>query len=102
MQSSCVYFPTGSENLDTAQERKLEHICRKLGLRSGEKLLDIGCGWGGLAIYAAEKYGGHILRVTLSANQAAYAYNRIAQTHRLLKPGGLFLNRGISRQAPVR
>lgn len=46
-QYSCAYFPTGMEDLDTAQERKLEHVCRKLRLRSGERLLDIGCGWGG-------------------------------------------------------
>jgi len=57
MQYSCGYFPTGSEGLDTAQERKLEHICRKLRLQPGERLLDVGCGWGGLATYAAERYG---------------------------------------------
>ncbi|HEX8906254.1 MAG TPA: class I SAM-dependent methyltransferase, partial [Longimicrobiaceae bacterium] len=52
MVYSCGYFPTGAEDLDTAQELKLEHICRKLRLRPGERLLDIGCGWGGLVIYA--------------------------------------------------
>jgi cyclopropane-fatty-acyl-phospholipid synthase len=69
MQYSCGYFPTSAEDLDTAQERKLEHICRKLRLKPGERLLDIGCGWGGLAIYAAQKYGAHVLGVTLSKNQ---------------------------------
>lgn len=73
MQYSCGYFPTGAEDLDTAQERKLEHICRKLRLRPGERLLDIGCGWGGLAMYAAEKYGVEVLGVTLSDNQVEYA-----------------------------
>ncbi len=146
MQYSCAYFPTGAEDLDTAQERKLEHICRKLRLQSGERLLDIGCGWGGLALYAAQKYGVHVQGVTLSKNQMAYANWQIAQTnlggrvsiklkdyrdletgsfdkivsvgmfehvgrshlpeyflqvYRLLKPGGLFLNHGISCRMQV-
>lgn len=50
MQYSCAYFPDGSEDLDEAQEKKIAHICRKLRLKPGERLLDIGCGWGGLAI----------------------------------------------------
>ena len=55
LQYSCGYFATGTEDLDSAQELKMEHICRKLRLRSGERLLDIGCGWGGLARYAAAR-----------------------------------------------
>lgn len=146
MQYSCAYFSTGSEDLDTAQERKLEHVCRKLRLKPGERLLDIGCGWGGLAIYAAQKYDVFVTGVTLSENQAAYANNHITQAqlgerisiklqdyrdleaesfdrivsvgmfehvglshlpeyftqaHRLLKPGGLFLNHGISRRPEI-
>lgn len=54
---SCAYFETGREGLDLAQERKLDHLCRKLRLRRGERLLDIGCGWGGLVCWAAEHYG---------------------------------------------
>lgn len=122
----------------------MEHICRKLRLKPGERLLDIGCGWGGLARYAALKYGVEVLGVTLSKNQKAYADEKIAhagldgrvavklkdyrdlgnesfdkivsvgmfehvgrshlpeyfaQAYRLLKPGGLFLNHGISRRA---
>ncbi|MFH1908155.1 MAG: cyclopropane-fatty-acyl-phospholipid synthase family protein [Chloroflexota bacterium] len=149
---SCGYFPSGAENLDTAQERKMEHICRKLRLQRGERLLDIGCGWGGLARYAAKNYGVEVLGVTLSKNQKAYADEQIARVgpfgtlratlggrvavelkdyrdlsdesfdkivsvgmfehvgrahlpeyfahaYRLLKPGGLFLNHGISRRA---
>ncbi|MBB5294474.1 class I SAM-dependent methyltransferase [Deinococcus metallilatus] len=69
MVYSCGYFPTGAETLDQAQEAKLEHICRKLRLEPGERLLDIGCGWGGLAIYAAEHYGVEVLGVTLSEAQ---------------------------------
>jgi len=79
MQYSCGYFPTGMEDLDTAQERKMEHICRKLRLQRGERLLDIGCGWGGLARYAASKYDVNVLGVTLSKNQKAYADEQIAR-----------------------
>lgn len=143
LQYSCGYFPTGAENLDTAQECKMEHICRKLRLQRDERLLDIGCGWGGLARYAAKNYDVTVLGVTLSRNQKAYADEAIAraglqdrvavelkdyrdlgdesfdrivsvgmfehvgrshlpeyfvQVYRLLKPGGLFLNHGISRR----
>ena len=57
MVYSCAYFHTPEEDLDTAQERKLDYICRKLRLRRGERLLDIGCGWGGLIMHAAAHYG---------------------------------------------
>ena len=53
MAYSCAYFATSEDDLDTAQERKLEYVCRKLRLRPGERLLDIGCGWGSLILYAA-------------------------------------------------
>ena len=143
LQYSCGYFPTGKEDLDTAQEHKMEHICRKLRLKRGEHLLDIGCGWGGLPRYAAKTYDVNVLGVTLSRNQKAYADEAItraalqgrvtvelkdyrdlgdesfdkvvsvgmfehvgrshlpeyfARVYRLLKPGGLFLNHGISRR----
>ena len=143
LQYSCGYFPTGKEDLNTAQQRKMQHICRKLRLKRGEYLLDIGCGWGGLARYAALNYNVQVLGVTLSKNQKAYADEQIeraglrgrvviemqdyrdlgnksfdkvvsvgmfehvgrshlpgyfAQVYRLLKPGGLFLNHGISRR----
>jgi cyclopropane-fatty-acyl-phospholipid synthase len=74
---SCAYFPTGAEDLDAAQEAKLEHICRKLRLKAGERLLDIGCGWGGLVQYAVERYGVTALGVTLSEPQAELAATRI-------------------------
>ncbi len=78
MVYSCAYFPTGAEDLDTAQERKLELICRKLRLQPGDRLLDIGCGWGGLVIYAAQHYGVRALGVTLSEQQHELANQRIA------------------------
>lgn len=144
-QYSCAYFGDSVTELDTAQERKLEHICRKLRLQPGERLLDIGCGWGGLVIYAAQNYGVRALGITLSEEQANFANMQIArlglsnqasvklrdyrdvgteafdkivsvgmvehvgrrqlaeyfaQAYRHLKPGGLFLNHGISRRAP--
>ena len=80
LQYSCGYFPTGTEDINTAQELKMEHICRKLRLQRGERLLDIGCGWGGLARYAASKYGVDVLGVTLSKNQKAYADEQIARS----------------------
>jgi cyclopropane-fatty-acyl-phospholipid synthase len=147
MQYSCAYFHTGTEDLDTAQEQKMEHICRKLRLRPGDRLLDIGCGWGGLILYATAKCGVQALGITLSKNQVQYANDWIgraglgdrvqvklmdyrdphlgqfdkivsvgmfehvgrshlpeyfAQASRLLKPGGLFLNHGISLRSPIR
>jgi cyclopropane-fatty-acyl-phospholipid synthase len=77
MVYSCGYFASPDDDLDTAQERKLEHICRKLRLRPGERLLDIGCGWAALAIYAAQRYGVHADGILLSSVQAESARERI-------------------------
>jgi cyclopropane-fatty-acyl-phospholipid synthase len=76
---SCAYFPPGVEDLDAAQEAKLELICRKLRLEPGERLLDIGCGWGGMLIYAAQRYGISGLGVTLSASQLDLGRERVRQ-----------------------
>lgn len=78
MLYTCAYFKTGSESLEKAQLDKLELICRKLRLQPGERLLDIGCGWGGLVRYAASRYGVTAHGITLSAAQAEYAQSRIA------------------------
>lgn len=75
---SCGYFATGDDDVDTAQCAKLDYICRKLRLRPGERLLDIGCGWGGLVRYAARHYGVDALGITLSPAQGAYVRQRIA------------------------
>jgi cyclopropane-fatty-acyl-phospholipid synthase len=139
---SCAYFAASDEGLERAQQRKLELICRKLQLEPGERLLDIGCGWGSLIIHAARHHGVRAVGVTLSEPQAELARERIrgagladvcevrvadyreiddgpydkiasvgmyehvgsqnlpvyaAAVARLLRPGGLALNHGISR-----
>lgn len=77
---SCAYFQAGQETIDIAQEAKLRHICRKLRLQPGERLLDIGCGWGGLIMYAAQHYGVHAVGITLSDNQFTLARERVRTT----------------------
>jgi cyclopropane-fatty-acyl-phospholipid synthase len=79
MVYSCAYFRTVDDSLDVAQEAKLDLICRKLRLKPGERLLDVGCGWGGLVMYAAEHYGVDATGITLSPNQAAFAKECIAE-----------------------
>ena len=80
MVYSCAYFRSQEDSLDVAQEAKLDLICRKLRLKPGERLLDIGCGWGGLVMHAAEHYGVDATGITLSPNQAAFAKERIAES----------------------
>ncbi len=78
MVYTCAYFKTWHNDLDQAQEDKLELVCRKLRLKPGETLLDIGCGWGSLLIYAAKHYGVVGTGVSLSEAQTALARERIA------------------------
>ena len=78
MVYSCAYFHAEGDSLDTAQAQKLDHICRKLRLQPGERLLDIGCGWGALVIWAAQHYGVQAHGITLSQEQLAEAKARIA------------------------
>jgi cyclopropane-fatty-acyl-phospholipid synthase len=77
MVYSCAYFETPEEDLDSAQERKLDYICRKLRLRAGERLLDMGCGWGGFIMYAAAHYGVKAVGITLSVPQTEVARQRL-------------------------
>jgi cyclopropane-fatty-acyl-phospholipid synthase len=139
---SCAYFESPDQSLDQAQRKKLDHICRKLRLQPGERLLDIGCGWGALACWAAREYGARAHGITLSERQLEFARERVraegledrvtlelrdyrdlegravydkvasvgmfehvglanlagyyAVVRRVLRPGGLFLNHGIT------
>jgi cyclopropane-fatty-acyl-phospholipid synthase len=77
MVYSCAYFETGTEDLATAQVKKIDHILRKIDLRPGQRLLDIGCGWGALVIRAAQQFGARCVGVTLSEQQAALARARV-------------------------
>ncbi|MGD8774250.1 MAG: cyclopropane-fatty-acyl-phospholipid synthase family protein [Syntrophobacterales bacterium] len=76
---SCGYFRNKTDSLEQAQLNKYEHICRKLALQPGEELVDIGCGWGGMLIYAAQNYGISGLGNTLSRNQYESAKTRIKE-----------------------
>ena len=139
---SCAYYRDPDMELAQAQEAKLDHICRKLRLQPGERFLDVGAGWGGMLLWAAEHYGVDATGITLSRNQHAHvnrlieekglggrvrmelrdyreldegqAYDKISsigmfehvgranmsayfrKLYRLLKPGGLILNHGIT------
>ncbi|QDA57433.1 cyclopropane fatty acyl phospholipid synthase [Thermomonas aquatica] len=78
MTYSCGWWQDGASDLAHAQEAKLDLACRKLGLRPGMRLLDIGCGWGSLMGYAAEHYGVRCIGVTVSREQVGYAQARYA------------------------
>lgn len=78
MVYSCAYFESGSEDLEQAQQAKLRHLCRKLRLQPGERLLDVGCGWGGLARFAAREFGVEVHGITLSRAQLELARHRVA------------------------
>jgi cyclopropane-fatty-acyl-phospholipid synthase len=81
MVYSCAYWTSDEPGygLADAQRDKLDLICRKLGLQPGQRLLDVGCGWGSLAIHAAREYGVHVVGITLSTEQAEYARKQVAE-----------------------
>jgi cyclopropane-fatty-acyl-phospholipid synthase len=77
MTYSCAIWSRGAETLEEAQETKLELVCTKLGLQEGERVLDVGCGWGSFAIHAAQRHGAHVTGITLSEPQAEGARRRV-------------------------
>ncbi|MFI8482257.1 C17 cyclopropane fatty acid synthase CfaB [Pseudomonas sp. NPDC078700] len=79
MVYSCGYFATGSESLEQGQLAKLRLLCRKLRLQPGDKLLDVGCGWGGLSRLAAREFGAEVYGITLSAEQLKLARQRVTE-----------------------
>lgn len=78
MTYSCAIFSRGAESLEEAQQQKLELVCDKLALEPGDRVLDIGCGWGSFAAHAAARHGVEVVGITLSAPQARVARRRIA------------------------
>jgi cyclopropane fatty-acyl-phospholipid synthase-like methyltransferase len=79
MVYTSAYFLDPTESVESAQDNKLRRVCEKLQLQPGQRLLDIGCGWGTLALYAAEHFGVDATGVTISERQAEYGNARIAQ-----------------------
>lgn len=79
MVYSCAYWESSGSTLEEAQRAKLDLVCRKLALEPGQRLLDVGCGWGSMVLHAAREYGVSAVGITLSEEQAAYARKRVAE-----------------------
>jgi len=79
MAYTCAVYPHPEATLEEAQAHKFDLVCRKLGLQPGMRLLDVGCGWGGMAIHAAEHFGVEVLAVTLSRQQAEWGRKAVAE-----------------------
>ncbi len=79
MQYSCAYYSTPGADLDQAQTAKMDHICRKLRLSPGERVIEAGCGWGGLAIHMARRYGVRVIAYNISVQQLRYAHSQATQ-----------------------
>jgi cyclopropane-fatty-acyl-phospholipid synthase len=79
MTYSCAYFRNGAETLEDAQRAKLDLVCTKLGLNEGERVLDVGCGWGSFALHAASEHGVKVLGVTLSEQQVRLGRERVRE-----------------------
>jgi len=73
MAYTCAYYPTAAATLDEAQVAKMDHVCRKLRLRAGETVVEAGCGWGGLALHMARRYGARVRAFNISREQLEYA-----------------------------
>ena len=80
MAYTCAVFPTADATLEQAQEEKFDLVCRKLGLQPGMRLLDVGCGWGGMVMHAVQNYGVTAIGVTLSEQQALWAQQAIEES----------------------
>jgi cyclopropane-fatty-acyl-phospholipid synthase len=89
MTYSCAYFRRPEDSLDTAQQQKLDLICRKLQIEPADRVLEIGCGWGGFAMHAARNYGADVTAVTISPAQYEFVAKRIAGAD--VAPGGIRL-----------
>jgi cyclopropane-fatty-acyl-phospholipid synthase len=76
MSYTCAYFPTPASTLEEAQVAKMDRVCRKLSLKPGDRVIEAGCGWGGLALFMARQYGVTVRAVNVSGEQIAYARNR--------------------------
>jgi cyclopropane-fatty-acyl-phospholipid synthase len=87
MLYSCGYFRHRRDSLEVAQLEKLDQACRKLQIRAGDRVLEIGCGWGSFAIHAARHYGAHVTGVTISPAQYEYAIERLKRAD--VKPGSV-------------
>jgi cyclopropane-fatty-acyl-phospholipid synthase len=79
MTYSCAVFSRGAETLEAAQETKLEMVCNKLALKEGDRVLDVGCGWGSFPLWAASRHGATVVGITLSPSQAKKARQRAAE-----------------------
>jgi cyclopropane-fatty-acyl-phospholipid synthase len=79
MTYSCAIFSCGAKTLEEAQAAKLELVCTKLGLKPGQRVLDVGCGWGSFAVHAAREHGVSVVGITLSPPQAEIARRRVAE-----------------------
>ncbi len=84
---SCARFHSPDEDLDVAQKRRLDYLCSALRLRPGQQVLDVGCGWGGLVMHAAERFGADATGITLSQSQADLANQRSAANPRIAAAG---------------
>ncbi|MFL5339852.1 MAG: class I SAM-dependent methyltransferase [Gemmataceae bacterium] len=79
MLYSCGYFKTENSDVHQCQLDKIDHICKKMRLKPGDRMLDVGCGWGGLVVHAAQKYGANVVGITLSTRQKEWADRVIAK-----------------------